>query len=222
MKLTIKLFAGLAERAGSSAITVDIQSETISVEALKAVVEERFPDNVDSVRRALVAINRRYVEDGQLISASDEVALIPPVSGGSPYPSCRITTEPLEPAEALLELADPAFGGTVLFSGTVREWTRGRQSLYLEYEAYLDMALAQMQKIEAEVQAEWPGVRTLQWHRIGQLFPTDIAVLCAAASPHRDAAFQAARTLIERLKKEVPIWKKEFYADGETTWQETP
>lgn len=222
VKVTVKLFAGLAEQAGAPSIDVDLEGEQNTVEAVKAAVAKQLTDSVASVRRALVAVNRNYANDRQVISSDDEVALIPPVSGGSSVRSCVITTEPLDPLEAMRQLTDAACGGTVLFSGTVREWTRGRQSLYLEYEAYQDMALSQMAQIEADVQAQWPGVRTLQWHRVGQLYPTDIAVLCAAASPHRDAAFEAARMLIERLKREVPIWKKEFYADGETTWQETP
>lgn len=84
------------------------------------------------------------------------------------------------------------------------------------------MALSQMEKIQTDVTNLWPGVATVQWHRIGRLDPQEIAVICGAAAPHRDAAFQAARMLIERLKKEVPIWKKEAYVSGQTTWQANP
>lgn len=133
--------------------------------------------------------------------------------------SCMITTSELSLAAAREALDSPRFGGHVFFAGTVREWTKGRQTAYLEYESYIDMAIPLMQAIEADVKDLYPSVETLQWHRIGHLNPTDIAVICAAASPHRDDAFDAARMLIERLKKEVPIWKKEVYQNGEIEWQ---
>lgn len=130
-----------------------------------------------------------------------------------------ITTSELDLQAARDALNSPAFGGHVFFAGTVREWTKGRQTAYLEYESYIEMAIPLMEAIEADVKRLYPGVETLQWHRIGHLNPTDIAVICAAAAPHRDVAFDAARMLIERLKKEVPTWKKEVYQDGAVEWQ---
>ncbi len=221
MQVTVKLFAGLAESLGRSEITCDL-AEPATVESLKRTLGEMYPEVQGQISRALVGVNRSYVSPQEAIRTEDEIALIPPVGGGSPdsdLPSCLISSEPLDVAKAFEQLESVYCGGTVLFCGTVREWTKGRQTKSLTYEAYKEMAEAQMREIEAEVQAEWPGTLTLQWHRVGHLEPTDIAVICAAAAPHRNAAFEAARRLIERLKKEVPIWKKEFYADGDSTWQ---
>ncbi|MDQ0188408.1 molybdopterin converting factor subunit 1 [Alicyclobacillus cycloheptanicus] len=224
MNVQIKLFAGLAEQAGKTSVEVEL-GDRPTVADLRTALQRILPEGT-ALDEVLVAVNRRYANDQTTLNEGDEVALIPPVSGGSPEPEqlpfCLVTQAPLDIAAAYQQLVDPRCGGTVLFSGTVREWTRGRKSLYLDYEAYHEMAIVQMQQIARDVEAEWPGVRTLQWHRVGRLFPTDIAVICAAASPHREAAFAAAKTLIDRLKKEVPIWKRETYDDGETTWQATP
>lgn len=227
LNVKIRLFAGLAERTGQSILELTVPDAT-TVRDLKQRVADEVPQIAPLLSQTVVAVNRQYTDDDQTVNASDEIALIPPVSGGSPEndtddsPACQISEHALDISDAYRQLEDANCGGTVLFSGTVREWTRGRKSLYLDYEAYTDMALVQMRRIQSEVEADWPGVKTLQWHRVGRLLPTDIAVICAAASPHREAAFTAAKTLIDRLKKEVPIWKKETYADGETTWQATP
>lgn len=231
MQITVKLFAGLAETLGRAEITCDLP-ETASVEQLTHTLAQLYPQLKPQLSRILVGVNRTYAQPDTRLSATDEVALIPPVGGGSPeskelsqkgprttLPSCLISTEPLDITEAFSQLESVYCGGTVLFCGTVREWTKGRQTKSLTYEAYKDMAEEQMKLIEDDVRAKWPGTLTVQWHRVGHLDPTDIAVICAASSPHRDAAFDAARTLIERLKKEVPIWKKEFYADGDPSWQ---
>jgi molybdopterin synthase catalytic subunit len=223
LTLTIKLFAGLADRLGQREITVDVPYP-LTAAGLKAHMMQLFPDASDVLSRCLVSRNRAYAEDNQEILETDEIAFIPPVGGGSPeqenWPSCRIVREPLDVSEAFRLLENEYCGGTVIFCGTVREWTKGRQTTSLQYDAYVEMALEQMRQIEADVKQQFPGTLTLQWHRIGELLPKDIAVICAAASPHRNVAFEAARTLIERLKKEVPIWKKEFYKDGEVVWQE--
>lgn len=226
MNIRIRLFAGIAEQVGQTTVALSVPDDA-TADVVKTAFATAFPVCAPIIAQTLVAINRSYADAEQTVSPTDEVALIPPVSGGSPeetgsLSSCRITQDVLDVASAYQQLEDPLCGGTVLFSGTVRSWTRGRQSLYLDYDAYQDMALVQMQRIRAEVEAASPGVKTLQWHRVGRLLPTDIAVICAASAPHREAAFTAAKTLIDRLKKEVPIWKKEFYADGETTWQSTP
>lgn len=219
MEVTVKLFAGLAEAFGAAAVTCELSS-TATVADMKQTLRKLYPDSSLQISHALVALNQRYANLDAIIQATDEIALIPPVGGGSvDHSSCLITEDPLDVTQAFNQLESVHCGGTVLFCGTVREWTRGRQTHSLTYEAYKEMAEAQMRQIEVEVQSEFPGTLTLQWHRIGHLNPTEIAVICAAASPHRDSAFAAARMLIERLKKEVPIWKKEFYADGDSTWQ---
>lgn len=220
---TIRLFAGLAERAGVHHIQVVLDDETTIVQALRTAIVEQYPALSTQLHQALVAVNQAYAREDTVVRPTDEIALIPPVGGGAPPTrSIRLSSKPLDVQEAYVTLEDKRNGGTVLFVGTVREWTGDKQTSHLTYEAYETMALQQMERIADDVEAAYPGVCTLQWHRTGHLHPAEVAVICAAASPHRDAAFRAARDLIERLKKEVPIWKKEFYTSGDTVWQANP
>ena len=221
MELEIRLFAGIEESLGTDSIRCNLPNAA-TVSDLVAYLRQAHPQATRQIEQALVAVNRRYAIPETVLNETDEIALIPPVGGGSDdtsLPSCLITTEPLDLNRAYEQLIHPSCGGVATFCGTVREWTQGRQTKYLTYQAYKEMAEEQMRRIEYEVSKAFPGTLLLQWHRIGHLHPTETAVICGAASPHRDVAFDAARMLIERLKKEVPIWKKEFYNDGETTWQ---
>lgn len=221
MKLTVRLFAGLKELFGRDNIIVDI-SENATVMDLRQLLLNVQPEFQMHILQSLVAVNRSYVDMEYVLHPEDEIALIPPVGGGSPslpVETSLISLEPLNVAMAFQMMESVYHGGTVMFCGTAREWTGGRKTKSLTYDAYPEMALAQMRRIEEDVQAAFPGVATLLWHRVGTLVPMDIAVICAAASAHRDTAFRACRILIERLKREVPIWKKEFYEDGETVWQ---
>lgn len=218
MTVHVRIFAGLAEDFQQPELTVSAQLP-ITVQDLRKLLIESYPAQKAALTSALIAVNQNYVPDETEINPQDEVALIPPVGGGDSLPTCMISDEPLSVDAAMHQLESVYNGGIVVFCGTVREFTKQRQTLKLTYEAYTDMALQQMRRIEDEIKAEYPHTSLLQWHRVGTLLPSDIAVICAAASPHRDDSFAAARLLIERLKKEVPIWKKEFYADGEATWQ---
>ncbi len=219
MKLEIKLFAGLAEAMGNHQVTLNVPTGA-TVRDLRLQMSLEFPQLQSFFDGVIVAIDQTYVQDDALLHESSEVALIPPVGGGSPYPqSCLITQKPLNVSQAHSQLMDSHIGGIVLFCGTVREWTQNRRTLHLQYEAYQEMALVQMRIIETELKEQWPQVQTLQWHRVGVLKPTETAVICAAASPHREEAFTVAKVLIERLKREVPIWKKEFYENGDAVWQ---
>jgi MoaE-MoaD fusion protein len=222
LQIKIRLFANFSELLQKDTLTVEL-NEKATVGDLRIRLQSALPDYTTLLGKTLIAVNREYADGTHPITEGDEIALIPPVGGGSPETvlaeSCKISNEPLRIEEAYQLLTDARNGGVVLFTGTVREWTKGRQTLHLTYDAYVEMATAQMRKIEQEVKEQFPDVTTLQWHRVGLLYPTDTAVICAAASPHRDVAFQAARMLIERLKKEVAIWKKEQYADGEAAWQ---
>ncbi|MCG0239192.1 MAG: molybdenum cofactor biosynthesis protein MoaE [Firmicutes bacterium] len=126
-----------------------------------------------------------------------------------------MVAEPISPEAVAAKVADPTIGAVVTFIGTVREWTRGRQTIYLEYEAYPEMAVAQMERIAREIQEKWPGTRVAITHRVGRLQIGEASVVIAVGAPHRAEAFAACRHAIERLKQIVPIWKKEVWADGE-------
>lgn len=221
MKLSIKLFAGLADFFEQRELALEVQNGA-TVRQVRMQLEQQFPSASSLLAQSLFAINQRYAADDDVFGEDVwEVALIPPVGGGAPVARhCLVTEEPLSVDAAFGELEDEHCGGTVLFCGTIREWTKGRQTEKLSYEAYVEMAVRQMQIIHDEVCRAHPGVNILQWHRIGELRPKDTAVICAASAAHRDVAFEVARLLIERVKAEVPIWKKEYYADGTTVWQQ--
>ena len=125
-----------------------------------------------------------------------------------------VTSEPLALERALALVEDPSAAGITTFLGVVRDHNDGRKVTLLEYEAYGSMAERQMARLGAEIEAEIPGVRLLAWHRTGALRVGDTAVICIAASAHRDAAFRACRRLIDRIKEDVPIWKREHGTDG--------
>lgn len=222
MQLHIRLFANLREFFGQDSLSIDAPSG-ITAGDLPAFILAAYPHAQQALTNVLVARNQAIAMASMPLTEDDELAFIPPVGGGETETFddglLRLSDEPLhvEAAYHLLEHAN--HGGTTLFVGTVREWTADRQTSHLSYEAYAAMAKVQMQQIQADVEKRFPGVTTLQWHRIGLLYPTDIAVICGASCAHRDDSFQAARMLIERLKKEVSIWKKEAYVDGNTKWQ---
>jgi molybdopterin synthase catalytic subunit len=143
----------------------------------------------------------------------DEVALIPPVAGGA---GCfHVVDRPLALQEVVDAVSGPGQGGVVTFSGAVRDVTRGRKVLRLEYEAYPEMAVKTLAAIGDQAARQWAGTRLAIVHRVGTLLPGELAVVIAASAPHRDEAFQACRHAIEALKRDVPIWKKEVYEDGD-------
>jgi molybdopterin synthase catalytic subunit len=148
------------------------------------------------------------------------VAFLPPVSGGAGR--CTLSSQPLDPDAVAARVAGPDVGGLVTFVGAVRDHSRGRAIRHLEYEAYPGMAEREMEKIAAEAEARWPGTRVAVAHRVGHLVVGDLAVVVAAAAPHRAEAFDACRFTIDRLKQTVPIWKKEVASDGEHWVDEHP
>jgi molybdopterin synthase catalytic subunit len=138
------------------------------------------------------------------------------VSGGADADLIEVTDTPLSEERLMSAVGDPGAGGLVLFSGVVREETGGRRVKYLEYEAHASMAAAKMREIAAAVRERWPGVRGVALvHRIGRLEIGESSVMIAVSSPHRAEAFDACRFAIDTLKETVPVWKKEFFEDGE-------
>lgn len=167
-----------------------------------------------------LAVNEEIARRGHLLADADVVALIPPVAGGA-EPYCRITDEPLSLDEILAAVTGPGKGGTVIFIGSVRDSSYGKQVSELEYEAYRAMALKSLVDIVHRCEAAAPGVQVAVAHRTGRLKVGEIVVIIAASAPHRGEAFQTARHCAELLKAETPIWKKEIGPDGEV-WVEAP
>ena len=202
MPVTVRLFAGLRERAGWS--SREIEAETVgSVWPALGLGEE--PEGL------LYAVNREYAGHERELRDGDEVALIPPVSGGA----FRVTEEPLSLEAAVAEVADERAGGIATFTGTVRRQSRGRKVLHLEYEAYAEMAEDVMATLAAELEAQYDLCAVAIHHRVGRLEIGEASVVIAVSAPHRQDALGACREAIDELKETVPLWKKEVYEGGE-------
>ena len=214
--VTIRLFAAAADAVGSRQLEGAWAGLTVS--QLLGRLAEEHPRLARIVPSLATAVNREYAEGDRVLQEGDELALIPPVSGGSGEPArplFEVTAEPLSADEVASRVTNPYSGATLVFVGTVREWTKGKRTTLLEYEAYAEMAEEQMKVIGREIEERWPGARTAIVHRVGRLDVLEPSVIIAVATPHRADSFEACRHAIERLKQIVPIWKKEIFEDGE-------
>jgi MoaE-MoaD fusion protein len=210
--LTILYFAAAREAAGLP--RESIPHVAGSVADLRRALAERHPALGRVLSRCRLAVNQEMATDGDAVPDGAEVAVIPPVAGGAPR--CRVVEHPLVLDEAVAAVRDTGRGAVVTFEGDVRGETRGRPVVRLEYEAYLPMAERTLLRLAAEVEREH-GATVAIHHRVGHLQPGEAAVVIACAAPHRTPAFRACEATIERLKHEVPIWKREVYEDG-SSW----
>jgi MoaE-MoaD fusion protein len=202
MRIKVRLFAGLRERAGWSSREIDARTVADVWPALGLGDE---PEGL------LYAVNRQYAERTQDLRDGDEVALIPPVSGGA----FRITEEPLSLEAVVAEVADERAGGIATFSGTVRRQSRGREVSHLEYEAYAEMAEDVMTKLAADLASRYDLCAVAIHHRVGRVEIGEPSIVIAASAPHRQDALAACKDAIDTLKETVPLWKKEVYEGGE-------
>jgi molybdopterin synthase catalytic subunit len=212
MRVVVKLFGAVREAVGDKELRVELP-EGASVADLRRLLAGHHPVFERFGERLACSVNLEVVPADTRLADGDEVAFLPPVAGGAG--PCWISDRPLDPGDAVSRVAGPGMGGIVTFIGAVRDRARGRAIRHLEYEAYPEMALREMEKIAVEVGRRWPDARVAIGHRSGHLEIGEIAVVIAAAAPHRDAAFAACRFAIDTLKQTVPIWKKEFAEDGE-------
>ena len=171
-------------------------------------------------RSLLFAVNQEYATPDTQLKENDELAVFPPVSGGScdyrcPYDFFELTTEPIDVGRVARRVVLPECGATVTLDGYAREWTKGKRTLYLVYEAYDAMALTEMQRLGAEAHKQFEIAHLGIVHRTGRLEIGETSVVIAASAPHRRAAFEACEWAIKELKRTVPIWKKEVYENGE-------
>jgi molybdopterin synthase catalytic subunit len=211
MRVTVLLFGALREAARAKELCVALP-DGASVAALRELLLASEPAIAPLAGRLRIAVNREFAGDDHSLDDGDEVALLPPVSGGSGR--CTLSERPLDPEAVAARVRGPDAGGLVSFVGAVRDQARGRSIVHLEYEAYPPMALAEMEKICDAAAGRWPGVRVAIAHRVGHLAIGDLAVVVVAAAPHRAEAFEACRFAIDTLKESVPIWKKEVASDG--------
>lgn len=221
MELEVRLFATLKERAGHPRVRVELE-EPARVAHLLAALATQVPALAPALDTALVAVNREFAFPDNLLHSGDEVALFPPVSGGSSFPHptyFALTTEPLDVAAITRQLVTPEIGAVIFFQGFVRGETDRSglpaETLYLEYEAYEEMAQEKMAQIAREIWERWPAVRGVAVvQRVGRLEVGETTTFVACAAAHRDhGAFDAARYGIDRLKEIVPVWKKEVGSD---------
>lgn len=221
--VSVKLFAAAAQAVGSRELQGDWAG--LSARALLEQLQQQYPALTPLAGSLRFAVNEEYVDAHHQIADGDEVALIPPVSGGAPDPDATgangeplyvVTADPLSADQVAAKVVAPEFGAVVTFVGTVREWTFGQRTVSLEYEAYPQMARREMARIGEEIAAKWPGARCAISHRTGKLGISEASVIIAAATAHRAEAFEACRHAIERLKQIVPVWKKELWEDGES------
>ena len=216
MKLRVRLFAICRERAQADEITIEVSADAVdtkaTVAAVKAAIAEQHPVLAPLLPIVRVAVNETFGLDDDPVTAGDELALIPPVSGGSGL--FEVRTSPIDVAEVEAAVRHGGAGAVVSFTGTVRDQTKGLAVQALEYEAYVSMAEKYLAKIGAEVADRWPAARIAILHRVGRLGVGEASVVIAVASPHRPDAFEGCRHAIERLKQDVPIWKKEIRTDG--------
>ncbi|MBL8863332.1 MAG: molybdenum cofactor biosynthesis protein MoaE [Planctomycetes bacterium] len=226
MDVCVRLFAGLRERAGTDRVVVTALREGATVGELKAALAARHPE-LGSLVHVAGVVGTAYAHDQRALAPGEEVALLPPVSGGSGADEDRalelgvfeLARTALDPAVLEARVRHPSCGAVLCFTGTTRAVNQGRDVARLEYEAFEAMTGPEMERIFARCRAEALGgerARLLVVHRVGVVEVGEPSVVIAVASAHRAAAFAASRFLIDALKQTLPIWKKEVYADGHT------
>jgi molybdopterin synthase catalytic subunit/molybdopterin converting factor small subunit len=203
VRVTVRLFAGLRERAGTARLEIEGVERVDDVWAKLGLGEE--PAGL------LYAVNRDFADRDRALEDGDEVALIPPVSGGA----FRLSGEPLDLQAAVAEAASDDAGAVATFVGTVRRNSRGREVLYLEYEAFEEMAEPMLAKLADELKAKHGLCEVAIHHRLGRVEIGEPSVVIAVSAPHRAAALAACGEAIDTLKGTIPLWKKEVYAGGE-------
>jgi molybdopterin synthase catalytic subunit len=203
VRVTVRLFAGLRERAGTARLEIDDVTRVGDVWAKLGLGDE--PGGL------LYAVNREYAGPDDALRDGDEVAVIPPVSGGT----FRISDAPLDPSAAAAEVASDEAGAVATFVGTVRRSSRGRDVLYLEYEAFAEMAEPMLAQLADDLIAKHGLCKVAIHHRVGRVEIGEASVVIAISAAHRAAALNACHEAIDTLKNTIPLWKKEVYAGGE-------
>jgi molybdopterin synthase catalytic subunit len=216
LTVTALLFARLREQAGRDRVALVLPGGSTVADAYAQLVQlhPALPAGREAVRPAL---NQEFAAWEDVLAEGDEVAFIPPVSGGGGDAGVlfELTDQPLDPRRLETAVARSGAGAICTFTGVVRDNSRGRQTTRLEYEAYPGMAESQMKAIAAEIGQKWPEARVAMAHRTGVLEIGEASVVVSVSCPHRGDAIAACKWGIDRLKESVPVWKKEFFAGGE-------
>jgi molybdopterin converting factor subunit 1 len=222
MRVRVLFFGQLKDIVGVSQEDAEL-SDGARVEDLFERYGRRFPKLADFRATVAASVNQEYATWRAPLASGDEVAFLPPVSGGQQTTVdadiFHLVRKPIDPREIAERLKAPEDGALVVFDGFVRNNFKGQRTLYLEYEAYESMAYSKMREIGAQIREKFAIHRLAMVHRLGRLEIGETSVLIAVSSPHRSAAFDACRYAIDALKRNVPIWKKEYFAGG-AVWAE--
>jgi len=223
MRVRVLFFGMLKDASGKRSDEIEIE-DGATLRDLLAQCAARIPGLKESLGSLAVAVNQQYAGPDTKLKAGDEVALLPPVSGGAGETPPReptgrrryafIVRQRIDTSGILDRLKRGEDGAALVFEGVVRNQTRGRKTVYLDYEAYEEMALAQMEGLAEQALGQFQVRDVAIVHRLGRLEIGETSVVIVVASAHRGAAFDACRWLIDTLKKTVPIWKKEYFEDG--------
>src|ERR1044072_2097807 len=213
MNIRVLFFGAARDAVGANQMDLAVEAPATVSSAFQSL-KDRFEKLERFGRSLLFAVNQEYATPETTLKENDELAVFPPVSGGS-HEFFELTTEPIDVGAVARRVVLPECGATVTLDGYAREWTKGKRTLYLVYEAYDSMALTEMQRLGAEAHKRFGIAHLGIVHRTGRLEIGETSVVIAASAPHRQAAFQACEWAIKELKRTVPIWKKEVYEDGE-------
>ncbi|MDX2023172.1 MAG: molybdenum cofactor biosynthesis protein MoaE [Deltaproteobacteria bacterium] len=213
MKVQLLYFAVVRERLGLDEEHISLPADATVSTLLRRLSDLHFV-LAPLLPKLSVAVNRSVVPHSTPLHDGDEVALLPPVAGGSGLARVAMLDTPLSLDAVVSQVMAPSQGGLVTFTGVVRDHGQQAQVVRLEYEAFVPMALQVLSALADEVEAQWPGTRVAMHHRRGHLNVGDLAVIIAVSAPHRAEAFAACRACIDRLKERAPIWKKEIGVDG--------
>jgi molybdopterin synthase catalytic subunit/molybdopterin converting factor small subunit len=215
MKIRLLAFASAGDALGATETEIELP-EGSRVADLRAQLDRDHPALAPLWPRLAIAVDGRIAGQEETLAEGVEVALLPPVSGGSGL--AELVDGPIDVDRAVRSVEAPGFGAVVVFLGTVRNHHAGKAVEKLTYSAYRRMAADTLARIVSELESNGPRVSIV--HRLGEVPVGEASVVIAVGSPHRAAAYEASRTALERLKAEVPIWKREHYAEGEAVWRE--
>jgi molybdopterin synthase catalytic subunit len=218
MKIRLLAFASAGDALGSTEMEIEMP-EGSRVADLRARLDAEHPKMQALWPRLAVAVDGRVVNPGEALTPGAEVALLPPVSGGSGR-RADLVDGLIDSESVIASVSGPGCGAVLVFLGTVRDSHAGRKVEKLTYSAYRRMALEGLERIVNDLEAASPGLRAAIVHRLGEVPVGEASVVIAVASPHRAAAYEASRTALERLKAEIPIWKREHYSEGPAVWRE--
>lgn len=225
MKIRLLAFASAGDALGASELDLEIPDGSRMAD-LRERLDRDHPRLAPLWPRLAIAVDGRVVSPEAPLTDGAEVALLPPVSGGASEGGAdeplraELVDDPIDLDRVIATVAGPARGAVVFFLGTVRDHHAGRNVGKLTYSAYRSMALDGLRRIVNDLEASAPGLRAAIVHRLGDVPVGEASVAIAVASPHRAAAYEASRTALERLKTEIPIWKREHYTEGPPVWRE--